>query len=416
MFLQEATGPLFTTLSEKMGVLMGQIDELQASGKLKEWADQAKTSFESAWVVIEQVGVFLFNTGKWIYDNWIIIGPVLAGVLAGYLAYQAATKTIALLKIAQDALNFSMRANPIGIVVTAIAGLVAAGVILYQHWDEIAARGQGLWTSIITYFDGIKNSITSAWTSVRDYTMGVWNSITAFFSEYWPLLLVVFLGPLGFLIGKIVSNWTEIQVATATIWTGIKDFFVGIWEAIVGVITPPVEAIQGLVADAWGFIESTIGSRMNGAVEAVSGPVNTIRSMFDNLVQSAFDWGKNLIQGFIDGVYSLINKFKSMISSLNRSVRTAMGGGGSSSVVVSGGSYPGMASGGTVTSPGLSWVGENGPELLSLPRGASVIPNPGVSRGGITINITGNNIARDYDVDRIGDMLIRRLRREGMLA
>lgn len=36
---------------------------------------------------------------------------------------------------------------------------------------------------------------------------------------------------------------------------------------------------------------------------------------------------------------------------------------------------PGMASGGTVGRGGLSWVGEQGPELLRLPQGAQVIPN-----------------------------------------
>lgn len=36
---------------------------------------------------------------------------------------------------------------------------------------------------------------------------------------------------------------------------------------------------------------------------------------------------------------------------------------------------PGLATGGTVTGAGLSWVGEQGPELLRLPQGAQVIPN-----------------------------------------
>ena len=36
---------------------------------------------------------------------------------------------------------------------------------------------------------------------------------------------------------------------------------------------------------------------------------------------------------------------------------------------------PGMAEGGTVGRAGLSWVGEQGPELLRLPQGAQVIPN-----------------------------------------
>jgi phage-related tail protein len=34
-----------------------------------------------------------------------------------------------------------------------------------------------------------------------------------------------------------------------------------------------------------------------------------------------------------------------------------------------------MATGGTVGKAGLSWVGEQGPELLRLPAGAQVIPN-----------------------------------------
>lgn len=49
---------------------------------------------------------------------------------------------------------------------------------------------------------------------------------------------------------------------------------------------------------------------------------------------------------------------------------------------------PGMASGGTVTSSGMALVGENGPELLNLPTGASVIPLTNTSGGGNTINIT----------------------------
>jgi hypothetical protein len=50
---------------------------------------------------------------------------------------------------------------------------------------------------------------------------------------------------------------------------------------------------------------------------------------------------------------------------------------------------PGMAAGGTVTSSGMALIGENGPEILNLPRGATVTPLTGTSGGGgNTINIT----------------------------
>jgi hypothetical protein len=50
---------------------------------------------------------------------------------------------------------------------------------------------------------------------------------------------------------------------------------------------------------------------------------------------------------------------------------------------------PGMAAGGTVTSSGMALIGEKGPEILNLPRGATVTPLTGTSGGGgNTINIT----------------------------
>lgn len=50
---------------------------------------------------------------------------------------------------------------------------------------------------------------------------------------------------------------------------------------------------------------------------------------------------------------------------------------------------PGLANGGTVTTAGLTLVGERGPELLSLPRGAQVTPLTGSTSMGST-NITIN--------------------------
>lgn len=62
---------------------------------------------------------------------------------------------------------------------------------------------------------------------------------------------------------------------------------------------------------------------------------------------------------------------------------------------------PGMATGGTVGRAGLSWVGEQGPELLRLPQGAQVIPNgPSMAmaanqngRGDVYITISGSGLS-----------------------
>ncbi len=75
----------------------------------------------------------------------------------------------------------------------------------------------------------------------------------------------------------------------------------------------------------------------------------------------------------------------------------------------------GLAEGGKISNAGAVLVGERGPELLNLPRGAQVTPlEKAGAVSNITINITGNKIANDYDINRIGDQLVRKLRLAGV--
>lgn len=68
-----------------------------------------------------------------------------------------------------------------------------------------------------------------------------------------------------------------------------------------------------------------------------------------------------------------------------------------------------LAAGGIVTRPTIALVGEAGPE--------AVVPlNRGTLPATINITITGNHIASDYDVDRIGEQLVRRLRLAGVIG
>jgi hypothetical protein len=76
------------------------------------------------------------------------------------------------------------------------------------------------------------------------------------------------------------------------------------------------------------------------------------------------------------------------------------------------GFFPGQANGGTTIRPGLSWVGEKGPELMHMPRGASVIPldRMGSSGGGNVFNI---NVSAGMGADgaAVGEQIVNAIRR-----
>lgn len=74
---------------------------------------------------------------------------------------------------------------------------------------------------------------------------------------------------------------------------------------------------------------------------------------------------------------------------------------------------PLLAEGGNVTEPGSAVVGERGPEILNLPRGATVTP---LEKAGtkIEININGANIVGPSDADWLGELLVGRLAEAGV--
>ena len=53
---------------------------------------------------------------------------------------------------AQWLFNAAMTANPIGLIVAAIAAVIAAGVALYQNWDTVKAKFFEVWEGIKTWF------------------------------------------------------------------------------------------------------------------------------------------------------------------------------------------------------------------------------------------------------------------------
>lgn len=71
---------------------------------------------------------------------------------------------------------------------------------------------------------------------------------------------------------------------------------------------------------------------------------------------------------------------------------------------------PGLASGGRVTTGGNVMVGERGPEVLKLPRGASVTPLEKVGKTTNNVNMVFNMYAGDKDTRRIATEIAREVK------
>lgn len=106
-----------------------------------------------------------FELGNTIKTHWTPIRETVIGITIAVGAFKAGMVAMSIVKTitgfmrayrtavatgtaAQWALNIALSANPIGIVIGAIAGLVAAGVLLYRNSDKVRQGWETAWNGI----------------------------------------------------------------------------------------------------------------------------------------------------------------------------------------------------------------------------------------------------------------------------
>ena len=163
-------------------LILGTADKVeQLIIKVDPYITQIKQLFGSLWdrgkpALEEFKNILLAGAGQAIdiaqsiIDNWDRISPIVYTVVGALAAYKtvmfiSSTYTLAMvgamklktiwdgiqaartkgLTIQQIALNVAMNANPIGLVITAVAALVGIGWMLYKNWDLVKPKTLQLW-------------------------------------------------------------------------------------------------------------------------------------------------------------------------------------------------------------------------------------------------------------------------------
>lgn len=307
----------------------------------------------------ELVG-WLVDNRDWIAAVGVAVGTVLVvwkAYQGALLAWQVATKAAAAV---QTAFNIVMNANPIMLIVTAVAALVAGLVYFFTQTDT----GKRIWADFTSFlsqtWDTITSALTTAWNAIAGFFSGLWDGIKAVFSGVWDFLQAWFSWtPLGL----VIENWGAIRGWFSDLWDGVKGFFSDAWDFMKEVFswTP-----LGLITENWGAIVSFFAGLPGRIADAASGLWDGIKNSFKDAINWVIrkwnDFGITLGGGRILGVD---------IPEVHLDTPN----------------IPLLADGGTIRRGGWSIVGEAGPELLNLSPGAQVVPldrSAGARGGGLT--------------------------------
>ena len=227
---------------------------------------------------------------------WNVVS-IIQGLVGAIKAFQAANEGAT---ISQAALNLVMNANPIGIVITAVAALAAAVIALWHTNDDF------------------RNAVISAWEKIKDTISNAVASIKTFFTETIPNA------------GRTAVKWFQSipdqmrdvgRNLLMGLWNGISDKVAWLKSKVTGV----VDTIKSWFTGKNGFDEHSPSKWSNGVAKYVmQGMTNGFESGLPSLMDSVGGVTDRIKNGLDFNVES-VDYTKSMAGSIAKAVNRGAG-------------------------------------------------------------------------------------------
>lgn len=261
------------------------------ANEIKNKLPEIKEAFKSAIESIEEFVSFVLNN-----KDAIILA--IAGIVAGFTAFKigsimmAASKAIinfaTQIKTANfsfKALNTTMKANVIILIISIIAGLVAAFITLWNTSEEF----RNFWINL--------------WETVKSAFMTAFNAIVNFFTVTIPTTFNNFITFLGGIVNSIVNFFTvTIPMAFTNAVTAVGNFITSVINFFI--------SLPGKIATFLGNVITNVttwaSNMVTKAAEMGTNFVNNIMQFFSNLpykigfalgtvINKVLEFGKKLI-------------------------------------------------------------------------------------------------------------------------
>ena len=342
------------------------------------------------------------------FNGTLTLGETLTALFTGQVTLaqlaQAgwATVTGAVTK-AFGALNAVLMANPIVLIVTAIAAVIAILVVLYTKCEGFRNFVNSVASAIVGFVKNAASAIAGFFKNLWATIQGIWSAvsgwfkskvidplvnffapivqwISGFFQGCWIIIQAVwaavsgwfktnvidpvvnFFAPIPGIIGGFFSGlWTSIQ----SIWATVSGWFnLNVIQPLVNFFAPIVESIGGFFANLWATICSIWQAAGTWFSENVTTPINNAFQAIGDFVKGIFNGLIGLVEGMINRIIGAVNGFIGGFNDVVGWGASFIGVDWEGLATIPEVSLPRLAKGGIVDSPTILEAGEAGTEAI----------------------------------------------------
>lgn len=270
-----------------------------ADGLLKKYSPQIEAAIEKITDLIDEYAPKVEAGIEWMtkhlpeieagiigigvaFATWKVAGLITAITTA--LAGMSAAEALAAAKT--WLLNTALLANPIGLVVAAIAGLVAAFVVLWNKSEKFRNFWIGLWEKIkaaaLPVIQWLSEFFKAAWEDIKK----VWDHASKYFGLIWDSIKTVFSVVKAVLSGDFDEAWKGIR----KIWDNVTKYYSQLWDDVKKIFSVVPRFFAEIFSKAWDGIKAVWSLVAAWFSNSVVKPVRDFfTGLWDSLKKGASD-------------------------------------------------------------------------------------------------------------------------------
>ncbi len=267
------------------------------------------------------------------------IAPVVMAATTAFIVFKGALAIKDIIKSVRQSfvlLNATLAANPILLIVSLIAGLVAAFIYLWNNcesfrnfwinlWKGIKSAFETVWNAIITFFT---ETIPNAFQDLLSKISEIGNNIKTFFENLWKSIVSFFTStiPNAFKkLGESISNklkqcWDNIvSFFTQTIpqWIqNVIDWFANLPYMIGYHIGQILGKIMQFGISLWNWVTVDLPQIIQSIIDWFASLPDKIWTYLINVINNIKNWGVNIYNTASEWISNTINSIVEWFSQL----------------------------------------------------------------------------------------------------
>lgn len=191
--------------------------------------------------------------------------------------------------------------GPGGLVIAAIAAVIAAGVLLYKNWDTIKEVAGTIASAVSGFFkemgervslilSDLKETFSEIWGVISKLTSKVWSGVVGFVTSKTREMYEAATRKIRDMCNKISGFWGSAKEKTESTWKSITSFVSEKAAVIRDAIVDKFRAAKDTVVNTFEGIRDTIRNILNKVIGIANSAIGTVNSAIGG-IESAFSFG-----------------------------------------------------------------------------------------------------------------------------